>query len=66
MIYLNENYVGGRTTVCTLNKNNELEIEPQTGKLVVITQTIAHYAKEVTKGEKYILRADVLYKRKKS
>ena len=66
MIYLNEDYAGGRTTLCTFNKHNELEIKPRTGKLVAISQTIAHYAKVVTKGEKYLLRADVLYKRKKS
>jgi hypothetical protein len=49
--YLNDNYAGGRTTVC-LN-----EIEPSVGKLIGFPSFYPHKVSKLTFGERYVLVA---------
>ena len=67
IVYLNEGYKGGQTTLCKdlyKKKSDEVEIKPRIGKIVILSQTIPHYAKTVTQGIKYLLMADIMYIRK--
>lgn len=57
MIYLNDDFEGGETefqSICT--------IKPKAGDLLLFLHPIRHEGKTVTKGLKYALRSDVMYK----
>ena len=58
MVYLNEGMAGGET------KFNTLSIKPATGKALVFRHELVHQGCEVLEGVKYVLRTDVMYRRK--
>ena len=57
LIYLNEGFVGGNTTLV----HEGQEIEPKEGKLLLFEHKIMHCGRPVTEGTKYVLRTDVMY-----
>jgi hypothetical protein len=57
MVYLNDDFQGGYTCF----KNGVL-IEPKQGMLLVFPHELKHEGSEVSVGEKYVLRSDVMYK----
>lgn len=60
LIYLNEDYKGGYTT---LNKDNKwCSITPKTGKILLQDQRILHAVFPLEKGVKYVIRTDIMYK----
>ena len=56
IIFLNEDYTGGRTAF------QDIEIEPRTGRGFVFLHHIMHEGTPVIKGTKYALRTDVMYR----
>ena len=54
LIYLNEDFEGGATTV------GELDIQPQTGLALCFAHHRMHKGQPVLKGRKYVLRTDVM------
>jgi hypothetical protein len=51
--YLNEGYIGGRTIV--KNNNEDIEIEPKTGKYVAFESNAKHKVTELLKGERFLI-----------
>lgn len=62
LLYLNEDFVGGNTTLVLEGE----EIEPKEGMLFLFEHRIMHCGRPVTEGTKYVLRTDVMYKLKES
>lgn len=60
MIYLNDDYEGGET------KFNDVEIRPETGMALLFIHEQKHEGSPVIDGEKYVLRTDVMYRKKKN
>lgn len=58
MVYLNENMEGGDTTF------PDFSIQPKTGAAILFKHDIIHAGTPVESGVKYILRTDVMYRRK--
>lgn len=58
VIYLNDDFEGGRTDFPELG----VEIEPRAGRALLFQQRVVHIATEVTRGAKYVLRSDVLFR----
>ncbi|HKO80080.1 MAG TPA: 2OG-Fe(II) oxygenase [Chitinophagaceae bacterium] len=56
MIYLNEDFEGGETTFDTTS------IKSEKGMALIFLHSLAHEGKEVTKGIKYVLRTDIMYR----
>jgi predicted 2-oxoglutarate/Fe(II)-dependent dioxygenase YbiX len=56
MIYLNDNFDGGTTAF------DEVTIYPETGTALCFIHETKHEGAEVTRGVKYVLRSDVMYR----
>lgn len=56
MIYLNDDYEGGATTFHKIN------INPSQGMALIFLHKLEHAGSEVTKGIKYVLRTDIMYR----
>jgi predicted 2-oxoglutarate/Fe(II)-dependent dioxygenase YbiX len=56
MIYLNDNFEGGSTSF------EDLKITPKQGMALIFYHPILHSGGAVTKGIKYILRTDIMFK----
>lgn len=59
MVYLNDDFEGGETTFPPLDQ----VVEPRTGRMVLFQHAVEHAGEVVTRGTKYVLRSDVLYRR---
>lgn len=57
MIYLNQDFAGGATQF------EHIEIIPRTGDALVFDHGLRHQGAEVTRGTKYVLRSDVMFRR---
>lgn len=57
LVYLSDDYEGGKTCFPTLG----LEFAPRAGTALWFAQTLPHRAAPVTRGEKMVLRADAMY-----
>lgn len=57
MIYLNEGFEGGET-----NFPPGIQVKPETGKVLLFIHHQLHEGAEVTRGRKYVLRTDVMYR----
>ena len=57
MVYLNEDFEGGETAF------PDLSIRPQTGLALCFVHLLLHKGEPVTRGRKYVLRTDVMYRR---
>ena len=73
MIYLNDNFDGGHThfyndlqrQYSTPNLNHMIHTyQPKTGDLLVFNSEITHDGGQLLKGQKYILRSEVMYQTK--
>jgi hypothetical protein len=58
VLYLNDDYKGGETVFPDL----ALEVRPATGKIVLFAPTLRHLSQPITRGAKYIIRSEVLYR----
>lgn len=58
LIYLNQNYEGGHTSV--YQNDIKYDILPQSGKMVMFNHNLEHQGNRVNTGYKYILRADIM------
>lgn len=66
LIYLNEDFTGGATTLISTSPEGEYEgeeIKPKTGKLFLFEHKYMHSGSPVLTGTKYVLRTDVMYKK---
>ena len=63
LIYLNNDYVGGRTKAYSDDDRNEFAIEPVVGDAFMMIQKVLHEGGVVEEGTKYALRIDLLYER---
>jgi predicted 2-oxoglutarate/Fe(II)-dependent dioxygenase YbiX len=59
MIYLNEDFEGGNTTF----DKDDIVVKPKTGSALIFIHPLKHTGTEVTKGEKYAIRSDVMYRK---
>ncbi len=60
LIYLNDDFEGGETTLVLEGE----EIIPKAGSMFLFEHKIMHCGRPVTKGVKYVMRTDVMYKLK--
>lgn len=58
MVYLNEDMKGGETRFMNCS------IQPKTGKALIFRHELVHEGCPVIEGIKYVLRTDVMYRRK--
>jgi hypothetical protein len=64
MAYLNDGFDGGRTRFYDGRDGRmETAVEPRAGRAVVFDHALWHDGEAVTRGRKYVLRTDVLYRR---
>ena len=56
MIYLNDEYKGGETTF------EDCCIDSKKGMLIIFLHSLPHSGSPVTKGIKYVLRTDIMYR----
>ncbi|WP_316185299.1 MULTISPECIES: 2OG-Fe(II) oxygenase [unclassified Bradyrhizobium] len=66
MVYLNDDFEGGRTSFCDDTgrmPDGPLLITPERGMALLFQHPIMHRGDPVTKGRKYVLRTDVMYRR---
>lgn len=57
VIFLNTNFEGGQTSFRKL-----FSVIPEQGKALLFAHSLRHEGREVDKGEKYVLRTDVMFK----
>lgn len=58
VLYLNDDYIGGETLFPDL----ALEVRPEVGKILLFPPTLHHMSKPISRGTKYIVRSEVLYR----
>lgn len=63
MVYLNENFEGGETTLLDRRSGARIPVVPKTGMVLVFEHNILHEGSIVMAGQKYAIRTDVLYTR---
>lgn len=67
MIYLNDGFDGGETKFAGLgsigSSEEDLSIAPKRGMALIFEHAIPHIGTAVTRGRKYVLRSDVMYRR---
>lgn len=62
MIYLNDDFSGGSTEFDT--REGDFEIVPRRGMALLFEHPLRHQGASVRQGTKYVLRTDVMYRRK--
>ncbi len=63
LVYLNDEFEGGKTTFLT---EPEVSIKPEIGMGLLFQHPIIHEGSVVTKGIKYVARTDLMYRAVKS
>jgi predicted 2-oxoglutarate/Fe(II)-dependent dioxygenase YbiX len=58
MIYLNDGFVGGATEF------EDTAVQPAAGHALLFRHGLRHQGAEVTRGTKYVLRSDVMFRRR--
>lgn len=61
LVYLNEDYEGGRTTLLDRFESEHLPVEPTTGSILITQHDVYHEAAMLTKGIKYAIRTDIMF-----
>lgn len=56
VLYLNDDFEGGETVF------SELSVKPKQGSALIFLHSVLHSGQATTKGTKYVLRTDVMYK----
>lgn len=65
-LYLNGGFGGGATTFLSqVDGKPDVPVVPKAGKVLIFEHRILHEGSEVTSGQKYCLRTDVMYGDKK-
>jgi prolyl 4-hydroxylase len=65
VVYLNDSFEGGDTVFFDNNtKKEKFAVKPRTGSVLVMLHENLHEGACVTKGEKFILRSDILFRKK--
>jgi prolyl 4-hydroxylase len=59
MVYLNDDFEGGETALLDLDQM----VAPKTGSALLFQHPILHEGCTVTRGVKYALRSDIMYRR---
>lgn len=59
LAYFNEDFLGGETTFM---EQLEDVVTPRTGRVVLFQHKIRHEGCEVTRGAKYAMRTDAMYR----
>jgi predicted 2-oxoglutarate/Fe(II)-dependent dioxygenase YbiX len=62
LIYLNVDYEGGYTTYVMGASAKHHVIVPGIGDAVIQDQNILHFVPPITRGKKYVLRTDIMYR----
>jgi predicted 2-oxoglutarate/Fe(II)-dependent dioxygenase YbiX len=62
MIYLNDKFEGGETNFSLKYPYEEASIKPKKGMAAIFEHHLLHEGASVTKGRKYVLRSDVMYR----
>ena len=62
LIYLNNNFVGGHTNFFDDDGAVTHSVQPRRGTALVFWHPMMHEGATVTKGRKYVLRTDVMYR----
>lgn len=68
MVYLNDDFEGGETQFNPKlygriqDSDSTFQVKPVAGTLLVFTHRVLHQGATVTKGRKYVLRSDVMYR----
>jgi hypothetical protein len=57
LVYLNDGFIGG----CTKFRQDNLEIQPRTGKALIFEHHLWHQGKSLQSGTKYVLRTDIVF-----
>jgi len=60
LLYLNDNYTGGETKF----RNQKIKIKPKSGMALCFVHEQWHEGSPLIEGQKYVLRTDVMYKKK--
>eukprot|EP00732_Lithocolla_globosa_P004665 Lithocolla_globosa_v1_NODE_4417_length_1439_cov_14.143064.p1 type:complete len:294 gc:universal NODE_4417_length_1439_cov_14.143064:83-964(+) len=63
LIYLNEEYEGGRTVVYTDDMKQSYEVPNNLGTAFTMLQRMKHQGSPVISGQKFALRCDLIYER---
>lgn len=63
MVYLNDDYAGGRTRFDFANSPNPIAVQPEAGAALLFHHDLLHEGESVIAGRKYVLRTDVMYQR---
>ena len=63
MVYLNDDFVGGQTRFDLMGEPEPVVVQPRPGMALVFMHDRLHAGDEVTRGHKYVLRTDVMYRR---
>jgi len=58
VLYLNDDYAGGETVFPDL----ALDVKPEVGKILLFPPDLLHMSKPISRGTKYIIRSEVLYR----
>ncbi|CAF0891598.1 unnamed protein product [Adineta ricciae] len=62
-LYLNEDFQGGETTfIHSLEPKKNVRCIPRTGMVLIFQHDLIHEGSALTKGRKYTLRTDVMYR----
>eukprot|EP00455_Lapot_gusevi_P020029 TRINITY_DN212_c0_g1_i4.p1 TRINITY_DN212_c0_g1~~TRINITY_DN212_c0_g1_i4.p1 ORF type:complete len:120 (+),score=29.24 TRINITY_DN212_c0_g1_i4:36-362(+) len=62
LIYLNQDYEGGQTTFLEPRSDVAVSCEVKTGRVMLMEHHILHEGRTPTRGRKYVLRSDIMYK----
>jgi hypothetical protein len=65
MVYLNAGYAGGTTEFYLADDRPVASVSPATGMALVFDHQLLHEGAIVESGRKYVLRTDVMYRRRK-
>mmetsp|Transcript_5129 Transcript_5129/g.16305 ORF Transcript_5129/g.16305 Transcript_5129/m.16305 type:complete len:263 (-) Transcript_5129:520-1308(-) len=63
MIYLNDDFRGGETSFLDIASDAKVLHKPLTGQILLFQHNIYHSGEELTRGQKYALRTDVMFAR---
>jgi hypothetical protein len=61
LVYLNDSYEHGRTIFLNSSDKAVAKVEPQKGMALIFDHHLYHQGEELTTGQKYLLRSDLLY-----
>jgi len=61
LLYLNDDFDGGETEI---DVDESIKVRPERGAVLLFVHHVRHQGAAVSRGRKYVLRSDVMYRRK--